>query len=131
MFSVTTNTSPRSNAELFLFLFFPFILHFPHDFIHLNSAANACNPAGQTGTADSPLAGFLTLMSGRPSVCEGILLGSLLTLCFINLINDIYWGLLHSNQHLCRKKGCLQLRMGLSGLLLLTFDCPLWALFAS
>lgn len=56
-----------------------------------------------TGVAVTPLARFLMLMSGRPLVCRGILLGFLLTLCFINLINDIYWGTLHSNQHLCRE----------------------------
>lgn len=84
-------------------LFFSFFLHSPHALIHPSSVANACNPPRQTGKGVTPLAGFLMLMSGRPLVCKGILLGFLLTLCFINLINDIYWGMLHSNQHLCRE----------------------------
>lgn len=84
----------------------PFLLlhfTFPAYVCHPNSVANACNPPRQTGTAVTPLAGFLVLMSGRLLVCKGILLGFLLTLCFINLINDTYWGMLHSNQHLCRE----------------------------
>lgn len=68
--------------------------------IHPKSVDHACNPPRQSGTAVTPLAGFLMLMSGRPLVCKGILLGFLLTLHFINLINDIYRGMLHSNQHL-------------------------------
>lgn len=61
-----------------------------------------------------PLAGFLLLMSGRPAAgfAQGILLGFLLTSCFINLINDIYWGMLRSNQHLLGERPCPQPGMG-------------------
>ncbi len=104
-FCIPQKESAISNAELFVFsLFFFFISNSLHVLIHPSSVANACNPPRQTGKGVTPLAGFLMLMSDRPLVCKGILLGFLLTLCFINLINDIYWGMLHSNQHLCREE---------------------------
>lgn len=102
MFSASTNKITQEQCRLVcvpISLFFV-ILHSPRVLIHPNSVVNACNPPPQSGTAVTPLAGFLMLMSGRPLVCKEILLGFLLTLHFINLINDIYRGMLHSNQHL-------------------------------
>lgn len=82
--------------------FFFFVLHFLHALFHADSISNACNPLHHTGVALTPLARILMLMSGWSLVCEGILLGLLSTLSFINLINDVYWGKLHVNEHLCK-----------------------------
>lgn len=57
---------------------------------------------------------LLVLMSGRPAAgfARGTLLVFLLTSCFINLINDIYRGMLRSNQHLLGERARPQSGMG-------------------
>lgn len=78
------------------------ILHHTHVVFLSKSVANARNPMRYRGGTYSIKK--VSHVDVRQAIgLQGILLGLLSTLSFINLINDVYWGMLHSNQQLCRE----------------------------